>query len=132
MSVGVFGVVRRPLDVSAVSCACERARRVLRVCVLCFSAGCLFSVCLSLSVCLCVCADVISVCVCAVCVCVCACVRASGRGEAACLRERDYASLRWVINSRVLLLLLLLALMEHVFCMGFIDFRFFLLICAWV
>ena len=37
------------------------------------------------------------VCVC-VCVCVCvACVRASGRGEAACLRERDYASVRWVI-----------------------------------
>ena len=31
-------------------------------------------------------------------------VRASGRGEAACLRERDYASLRWVINSRILLL----------------------------
>ena len=30
-------------------------------------------------------------------------VRASGRGEAACLRERDYASLRWVINSRILL-----------------------------
>ena len=27
---------------------------------------------------------------------VCSCVRA---GEAACLRERDYASLRWVINS---------------------------------
>ena len=27
-------------------------------------------------------------------------VRASGRGEAACLRERDYASLRWVKNYR--------------------------------
>ena len=74
------------------------------------------------------------VCVCGfVCVCVRACVRASGRGEAACLRERDYASLRWVINSRVLLLLLLLRrLWNIVFCMGFIDFRFFLLICAWV
>ena len=90
--------------------------------------------CVSVSVCVCVCVWVhhVRVCVC-VCVCVCACVRASGRGEAACLRERDYASLRWVINSRVLLLLLLLRrLWNIVFCMGFIDFRFFLLICAWV
>ena len=31
-------------------------------------------------------------------------VRASGRGEAACLRERDYASLRWPTDSRILLL----------------------------
>ena len=37
-------------------------------------------------------------------------VRASGRGEAACLREGDYASLRWPTDSGILLLLLLLRL----------------------
>ena len=30
-------------------------------------------------------------------------VRASGRGEAACLREKDYLSLRWPLNSRIIL-----------------------------
>ena len=28
-------------------------------------------------------------------------VRASGQGEAVCLREKDYASLRWPSDSRV-------------------------------
>ena len=61
-------------------------------------------------------------------------VCASGRGEAACLRERDYASLRWPSDSRIslLLLLLLLRLWNIVFCIDFIDFLIFLLICAWV
>ena len=31
-------------------------------------------------------------------------LRASGSGEAACLREGDYASLRWPTDSRILLL----------------------------
>ena len=91
------------------------------VCVCVYLAVCLcMCVCVCVSVCVCVCVYVcLCVCVC-MCVCVCVCcassfgrspkrgnrlrfvVRASGRGEAACLRERDYASLCWVINSRIL------------------------------
>ena len=61
-------------------------------------------------------------------------VRASGRGEAACLRERDYASLRWPSDSRILLRFApsLLRLWHIVFCIGFINFLSFLLIYAWV
>ena len=51
-------------------------------------------------------------------------VRASGRGEAACLRERDYASLRWPSDSRFLLRFASspFRLWNIVFCIGFIKF----------
>ena len=47
-------------------------------------------------------------------------VRASGRGEAACLREGDYASLRWPTDSRIVLLRFAASLIDccvlHGFC----------------
>ena len=50
-------------------------------------------------------------------------MRASGRGEAACLREGDYVSLRWPTDSRILLLrfaaLLIDCYVLHRFCIFF-------------
>ena len=59
-------------------------------------------------------------------------VRAS---EAVCLRERDYASLRWPCNSQILLRLRFvpfLRLWRVVFCMGFKETLTYSLIYAWV
>ena len=51
-------------------------------------------------------------------------VRASGRGEAACVRERDHASLRWPSDSRISLL----SFFSFVFAYGTLGFALFLLI----
>ena len=49
-------------------------------------------------------------------------VRAGGRGEVACLREIDYASLRWPTDSLIILVvILLLRLQNGMFYMGFIN-----------
>ena len=78
--------------------------------------------------------------------CVCVCVMRASGFEAACLRERDYVSACWVINSRVLLLTNpSSALMEHCvlhgfyrfsiffvdMCMGLMHFRRFLNVLHW-
>ena len=55
-------------------------------------------------------------------------VRASGRGEAACLRERDYASLRWPTDSRILLLFSSPPLIDCCVLHG--SYIFFLIIVA--